>query len=149
MDFKKLALQYKEELLGSCLPFWLEKSQDLEYGGYFSCLNRDGSVFDTDEHLRIVNFHGNLKLDKIRVRQLHILNSNIDLGEVEVYDSENRAVYIDQSHVNIKTLTVNGDVLSATTETDGRGVAIYRSKIYANKLVISNKRIGLCFWVAI
>ena len=49
MDFKKLALQYRTELLDSCLPFWLEHSQDLEYGGYFSCLNRDGSVFDTDK----------------------------------------------------------------------------------------------------
>ena len=107
-------------------------------------LTKDGSIFDTDEHLRIVNFHANLKLDNIRVRQLHILNSNVDLGEVEVYDSDNRVVYIDQSHVTIKTLTVNGDVLDATTEADGRGVTIYNSKVYANKMVISNKRIGLC-----
>ena len=49
IDFKALARQYKNELLDSCLPFWLEKSQDKEYGGYFSCLNRDGSVFDTDK----------------------------------------------------------------------------------------------------
>ena len=49
MDFKKLAQQYKSELLDSVLPFWLEKSQDLEYGGYFTCLDRDGSVFDTDK----------------------------------------------------------------------------------------------------
>ena len=35
-------------MYGSVLPFWLEKSQDLDYGGYFTCLNRDGSVFDTD-----------------------------------------------------------------------------------------------------
>jgi N-acylglucosamine 2-epimerase len=32
MDFKKLAEQYKSELLNSVLPFWLEKSQDLEHG---------------------------------------------------------------------------------------------------------------------
>ena len=51
MDFKKLAAQYKSELLDSVLPFWLEKSQDLEYGGYFSCLDRDGSVFDTDKFI--------------------------------------------------------------------------------------------------
>ena len=107
-------------------------------------LTKDGSVFDTDEHLRIVNFYANLKLNNIRVRQLHILNSNVDLGEVEVYDTDNRVVYIDQSHVTINTLTVNGDVLDATTETDGRGVVIYNSKVYANKMVISNKRIGLC-----
>ena len=51
MDFKKLAAQYKSELLDNVLPFWLEKSQDLEYGGYFSCLDRDGSVFDTDKFI--------------------------------------------------------------------------------------------------
>lgn len=51
IDFKALARQYKNELLDSCLPFWLEKSQDREYGGYFSCLNRDGSVYDTDKFI--------------------------------------------------------------------------------------------------
>ena len=51
IDFKQLAQQYKTELLDSCLPFWLEKSQDKEFGGYFSCLNRDGSVFDTDKFI--------------------------------------------------------------------------------------------------
>ena len=49
LNFKQLAEQYKSELLDRVLPFWLEKSQDLEYGGYFSCLDRDGSVFDTDK----------------------------------------------------------------------------------------------------
>lgn len=50
-DFKALANQYKSELLDSVLPFWLEKSQDKECGGYFSCLNRDGSVYDTDKFI--------------------------------------------------------------------------------------------------
>lgn len=49
IDFKQLAEQYKHELLDSVMPFWIEKSQDLEYGGYFTCLERDGSVFDTDK----------------------------------------------------------------------------------------------------
>ncbi|MEG1579849.1 MAG: AGE family epimerase/isomerase [Bacteroidaceae bacterium] len=49
MDFKKLAEQYKSELLDKVVPFWLEKSQDKEFGGYFTCLERDGSVFDTDK----------------------------------------------------------------------------------------------------
>ena len=50
-DFKKLAQQYKSELLDSVLPFWLEKSQDKEYGGYFTCLDRKGNVFDTDKFI--------------------------------------------------------------------------------------------------
>ena len=51
IDFQKLAKQYKDELMDSVLPFWLEHSQDKEYGGYFSCLDRDGSVYDTDKFI--------------------------------------------------------------------------------------------------
>ena len=51
MDFKRLAEQYKTELLDGVLPFWLEKSQDREFGGYFTCLDRDGSVYDTDKFI--------------------------------------------------------------------------------------------------
>ena len=50
-DFKQLAEQYKHELLDKVVPFWLEKSQDKEFGGYFPCLDRDGSVFDTDKFI--------------------------------------------------------------------------------------------------
>ena len=49
MDFKVLAELYKEELLGNVLPFWLDNSQDNEFGGYFTCLDREGKVFDTDK----------------------------------------------------------------------------------------------------
>ena len=49
MDFKQLAKQYKSELLDKIVPFWLEKSQDLGHGGYFTCLERNGDVFDTDK----------------------------------------------------------------------------------------------------
>jgi len=48
-DLKKLAEQYKNELFDNVLPFWMEHSPDNEYGGYFTCLDRDGKVFDTDK----------------------------------------------------------------------------------------------------
>ncbi len=48
---KELALKYRDELLERVLPFWLEKSQDKEYGGYFTCLDRRGEVFDTDKFI--------------------------------------------------------------------------------------------------
>ena len=51
MDFQKLALQYKEELMNNILPFWLEKSQDAEFGGYYTCLDREGNIFDTDKFI--------------------------------------------------------------------------------------------------
>ena len=51
MDFKKLAEQYKSELFDNVLPFWLQHSQDRECGGYYTCLDRDGHVFDTDKFI--------------------------------------------------------------------------------------------------
>ena len=50
-NFAEMAQRYHEELYSRVLPFWLEKSQDKQYGGYFTCLLRDGSVFDTDKFI--------------------------------------------------------------------------------------------------
>lgn len=51
MDFKQLEKQYRDELIEKVVPFWLEKSQDKQYGGYFTCLDRKGNVFDTDKFI--------------------------------------------------------------------------------------------------
>ncbi len=44
-----MANLYKDELLNNILPFWLDNSQDDEFGGYFTCLDREGRVYDTDK----------------------------------------------------------------------------------------------------
>lgn len=49
LDYDKIENQYKSELLDNVVPFWLSKSQDEEFGGYFTCLDRKGNVFDTDK----------------------------------------------------------------------------------------------------
>lgn len=51
IDFKKLEFQYKNELLDNIVPFWLNNSQDKKYGGFFTCLDRKGNVFDTDKFI--------------------------------------------------------------------------------------------------
>ena len=51
MDFKKTAQLYKSELLDNVIPFWERFSKDEEFGGYFTCLNREGKVFDTDKFI--------------------------------------------------------------------------------------------------
>jgi N-acylglucosamine 2-epimerase len=51
IDFNVLKKQYKSELLNDVAPFWLSQSQDTEFGGYFTCLDRQGSVFDTDKFI--------------------------------------------------------------------------------------------------
>lgn len=48
---QEYAKLYMNELMNNVLPFWIKHSPDKEYGGYFTCLNRDGSVFDTDKFL--------------------------------------------------------------------------------------------------
>lgn len=42
---------YKNELLNNVIPFWENNSPDKEYGGFFTCLNRQGEVYDTDKFL--------------------------------------------------------------------------------------------------
>lgn len=51
MDLKELEQQYRSELLDNVMPFWVENSQDTDFGGYFSCLDRKGDVFDTDKFI--------------------------------------------------------------------------------------------------
>jgi N-acylglucosamine 2-epimerase len=46
-----LAGMYKDELLQNILPFWLQHSKDEKNGGYFTCLDRQGKVYDTDKFM--------------------------------------------------------------------------------------------------
>lgn len=49
MDLQNLARLYKKELLDNVIPFWMNHSKDEVSGGYFTCLDREGKVFDTDK----------------------------------------------------------------------------------------------------
>lgn len=42
---------YYRELKNSILPFWFNHSGDREHGGYFTCLTREGKVYDTDKFI--------------------------------------------------------------------------------------------------
>ncbi len=47
--YAELADQYRRALLEDVIPFWERHSVDRECGGFFTCLDRDGTVFDTDK----------------------------------------------------------------------------------------------------
>jgi len=47
--FSEYASLYKSALLEDVIPFWEKHSPDREQGGYFTCLERDGRVYDTDK----------------------------------------------------------------------------------------------------
>ena len=51
MDLKALSGKYKNELLTNVIPFWENNSIDKQFGGYFTCLDREGKVFDTDKFI--------------------------------------------------------------------------------------------------
>ena len=54
-QIKNLAQLYKNTLLDNVLPFWSKYSVDRQYGGYFTCLDREGNVYDTDKFIWLQN----------------------------------------------------------------------------------------------
>jgi N-acylglucosamine 2-epimerase len=51
VDLSKYARLYQDELLSNVLPFWMRYSRDYRHGGYFTCLERDGRVYDMDKFM--------------------------------------------------------------------------------------------------
>jgi len=47
----KYSSVYKENLFNNVLPFWQKNSIDHLNGGYFTCLEEDGTVYDTDKFI--------------------------------------------------------------------------------------------------
>ncbi len=41
--------QYRNELLGSCVPFWLKHARDKINGGIYTCLDQKGEIYSTDK----------------------------------------------------------------------------------------------------
>lgn len=50
-NLKQYASLYKSELINNILPFWLNNSKDEKYGGFFTCLDQTGKVYDTDKFM--------------------------------------------------------------------------------------------------
>jgi N-acylglucosamine 2-epimerase len=48
---KQLAEIYRQDLFESVIPFWMRYSIDREHGGFFTCLDRDGAVYDTRKYI--------------------------------------------------------------------------------------------------
>ena len=46
---EELITIYRDGLLQDTLPFWIKHCVDKEFGGFMFCLDRDGSIIDTDK----------------------------------------------------------------------------------------------------
>ena len=49
MKPQELSAFYRDQLDTQILPFWLKHAPDEECGGYFTCLDRTGAVYDADK----------------------------------------------------------------------------------------------------
>ena len=49
-DLSALRRRYETELFESVVSFWTRHSPDRVNGGYFNCLDRDGSVYDRTKY---------------------------------------------------------------------------------------------------
>jgi N-acylglucosamine 2-epimerase len=54
-NFSELAQLYRDTLLNNIIPFWMQHSIDHQHGGYFTCLDRQGQVYDTDKFIWLQN----------------------------------------------------------------------------------------------
>lgn len=52
---QELAELYQNTLLNNVIPFWEQNSVDWEQGGYFTCLDTTGTVYDTDKFIWLQN----------------------------------------------------------------------------------------------
>lgn len=51
LDTAAYASLYRNELVSNILPFWQNHSKDEVNGGFFTCLDRAGNVYDTDKFM--------------------------------------------------------------------------------------------------
>jgi len=49
MEIIERKKQFKNELLNSCIPFWLNHAIDDVYGGILNCVDREGKVYSEDK----------------------------------------------------------------------------------------------------
>ncbi len=54
-DDRALGLLYRDALFNDVMPFWERHSIDHECGGYLTCLDQKGEVFDMDKFVWLPN----------------------------------------------------------------------------------------------
>jgi len=87
--FRDYARLYRDTLLNDVVPFWERHSPDREYGGYLTCLDRQGRVYDTD------------KFVWLQARQIWLFSRLYN-------DVEKKKAWLDMAALGIKFLLENG-----------------------------------------
>lgn len=95
---KRYRDKYIENLTQEVIPFWIKHSPDFECGGYFTCLERDGSVYDDKKYLwlqsRQVWMFSRL-YNELEKKQQYLELATLGLEFIEKYgkDEKNRLYF--------------------------------------------------------
>lgn len=96
--FEEWSLKYYNELTNNILPFWLKYGLDKVNGGFFTCLDRDGSLMDNTKSVWFQGRAGfvfayaynNIKKDPV---WLEAAKSSIDFIEKNCIDTDGRLFF--------------------------------------------------------
>ncbi|MBD3352129.1 MAG: hypothetical protein GF364_11635 [Candidatus Lokiarchaeota archaeon] len=129
ISFKKTASRYRKELLESIIPFWEKNCVDRKYGGYYTFLDREGTIYDTDKYIwmqwRIVYEFATLAMSKIKPEKkqdwLEIAEKGYDF--LDGWDKKYGGIFyfkdvLERPHIelqwNMKLWWVHNEALIAT-----------------------------------
>ena len=87
------AKQYKDDLLNDIMPFWMEHGWDRQYGGVYTCVDRDGTLMDTTKSVWFQGrfaFVCSFAYNNVEHRQewLDAAKSTLDFIEKYCFDSD-------------------------------------------------------------
>ncbi|MFH1377198.1 MAG: AGE family epimerase/isomerase [Planctomycetota bacterium] len=92
------AEKYRSSLIDDVVPFWLNHSVDEQYGGVFTCLDRDGTVYDDRKYVwlqgrAIWMFSRLYNVVEKRTEYLDIARSTIDFLRKNAFDDQGRMFF--------------------------------------------------------
>jgi len=117
---RRLSDRWRDDLIKNVIPFWLTRSIDEKHGGFFTCLDRDGTV------LSDVKFHW------LQGRQVYMLSRLSISKDIVTNHAERRRLFLaasDGARFLRRAKTSDGRYLFSTTRDGGEAVH-YQRKPY-------------------
>jgi N-acylglucosamine 2-epimerase len=98
MTINEIKLLFRDELLNSCVPFWLKNGVDKENGGLINCLDRKGEIYSDDKSVWMQGRCGWMfsyiynNIDK-KDEYLEFAKSCIDFAKNKCIDTDGRMFF--------------------------------------------------------
>lgn len=97
-ELSRYSEQYKKELAENILPFWLANGLDRVNGGFYTCVDRDGTLIDTTKSVWFQGRAGYMfaaAYNKVEARSewLAASKSAIDFIEAHCFDTDGRMYF--------------------------------------------------------